>query len=108
MPERRKTDLAAHDRLDALERRINSIGAELESNTDFTKSMHAMIVGTEDRPGIQSKVAEMHDAFAAAKGGLKALETMARMAKPIALVGGLLLAIGAWMKTGTFTLPDFK
>lgn len=62
---------------------------ELRATSQLTKQVHEAMFGRGDDKGVIQKVQEVHDAFSAAKGGLKVLETMGKVAKPILVLGAL-------------------
>lgn len=104
--DRRGEYAALKTQLNLLEEHVHQrMTPELVANTRLTKQVHEALMGRDDAPGISTKVEEMHEAFASAKGGLKALETMGRVAKPVALVLGLVAAVFTFVHTGTWSGP---
>lgn len=70
---------------------------ELRATSQLTKQVHEAMFGRGDAKGMSDKVEEMHNAFSAARGGFKVLETMGKVAKPILVLGALWAFVVALM-----------
>ncbi|MDQ8046833.1 MAG: hypothetical protein REI11_19675 [Patulibacter sp.] len=78
--------LAIHQRLDAGDRRMQRIEDSLASNTAATAR-------------VESNTAELLDWFASGKGAFKVLEGLGKLAKPLASIVGLGVAVGGMWAT---------
>lgn len=103
--ERRRTDTAAHERLDQLERRFGAMEVEIQTNTRITQE-------------IRTHTDEMYELFDGARNGfrmigslgnfgLKTIELGGKIAKPLIWIVALFGAILAYFKSGNFTLPPW-
>lgn len=99
---------ALSTRMKSLEGHVHdAMTPELAANTRLTKQVHEALMGTgeDDERSVQFKVKEMHEAFAAARGGLKTLEAIGRVAKPLAVIATFCGAVVALWHTGHWTWP---
>lgn len=58
---------------------------------------HRLTIGVEEN---NRQTKEMYEAFAAARGGFKALEWIAKLAKPLVWILALVISVAYYIKTG--------
>lgn len=80
-----QTRLAAGDRkMDGLQEQIDGLRVAIADNTALTQQIH-------------TSTADLVEAFRALKGGLKVLETIGRLARPVSYIAAAVAAgIGLW------------
>jgi hypothetical protein len=97
-------------RVDALERRMETVELEVRTNN---REIAANTALTEEIHGNTADMAEMFKATrngfrmlaGAANFGLKALETGGKVARPLFWMVAVGVAVVAYVKTGTWTMP---
>lgn len=75
-------------RMDDLQHQINALDKAIAANTDLTQKIHESTSG-------------LVDAFDALKGGMKVLEQIGKLAKPLSYIVGF--ATSAWVLWHTLT-----
>lgn len=79
-------------RLDRQDEQIDSVRGELEANTKLSKEIDERLARLE------AATFGLVEAFSIAQGGLKAMGSLARIAKPFGVIAGAVTAVvGVWV-----------
>jgi exonuclease VII large subunit len=98
---------AGERRFEAIEEELRALQKNLAANTEATERIeraqdrlgNAVMENIRATKKLDANTSEMVDAFASLKGGFKVLETLGRVAKPVAALLGLPAAAWALWKT---------